>query len=83
MSCRMASPVESCPGDVYYTSGGTPSINDVRPARRDNVRPPPARRERPKEKGAKGRPMLLAQTIVGTVEFMPLHLQYMLHLEMT
>ena len=39
MSCRMTSPVESCPGDVNYTSGGTPSINDVRAARRDNVRP--------------------------------------------
>ena len=36
----MASPVGSCPGDVNYTSGGTPSINDVRPARQDNVRPP-------------------------------------------
>ena len=46
VSCRMASPVESCPGDVNYTSRGTPSINDVRPARRDNVRPR-RRRERP------------------------------------
>ena len=30
VSCRIASPVESRPGDVKYTSGGTPSINDIR-----------------------------------------------------
>ena len=39
VSCRVASPVESCPGDVNYTSVGTPSINDICPARRDNVLP--------------------------------------------
>ena len=50
VSCRMASPVESCPGDVNYTSGGTPSINDVRPARRDNVRPPPRAPQRRKRR---------------------------------
>ena len=33
--------VESRPGDVNCTSGGTPLINDIRPARRDNVRPAP------------------------------------------
>ena len=38
VSCCITSPVESRPGDVNYTSGGTPLINDIRPARRDNVR---------------------------------------------
>ena len=38
VSCRIASPVELRPGDVKYTSGGTPLINDMRPARRNNVR---------------------------------------------
>ena len=55
VSCRIASPIELRPGDVNYTSGETPSINDIRPARWDNVRPPQR----------KSRPKLIAQTIVG------------------
>ena len=40
-SCHIAAPVESRPRDVNYTSGGTPLINDIRPACQDNVCPAP------------------------------------------
>ena len=52
MSCRIASPIESRLGDVNYTSGGTPLINDIRPVRQDNIRPAPRLSSMPAQDGA-------------------------------